>query len=61
MSKPGMSIMSPEVRSWIDNVLVPAMVREYVAEHRRLNSLASPSVAVPECETNSRFSAEGIQ
>jgi hypothetical protein len=56
-----MSIMSPEVRSWIDNVLVPAMVREYVAEHRRLNSLASPSVAVPECETNSRFSAEGIQ
>lgn len=53
--------LDPEVRSWIRNVLVPAMVREYVAEHGSPNSLAEPIVAVPQCEANGRLSAEGIQ
>ena len=53
--------LDPEVRSWIRNVIVPAMVREYIAEHGSPNSLAEPIAAVPQCEANGRLSAEGIQ
>ena len=27
--------LSPELKSWIDSVIVPALVREYVAEMQR--------------------------
>jgi hypothetical protein len=53
--------LDTEVRSWIKNVIVPAMVREYVAEHDITNTLAEPIAAVPQCEENIRLSAEGIQ
>ena len=53
--------LDPEVRSWVKNVIVPAMVREYVAEHEITNTLAEPIAAVPQCEENVRLSAEGIQ
>jgi len=53
--------LDPEVRSWITNVLVPAMVREYIAEHGGSNSVATPIAAVPQCNANGRLSAEGIQ
>ncbi len=53
--------LDPEVRSWIQNVIVPAMVREYIEEHGNANSLAEPIAAMPQCEANGRLSAEGIQ
>jgi hypothetical protein len=53
--------LDPEVRSWITNVIVPAMVREYVAKHEIPNTLAEPIVDVPQCEENVRLSAEGIR
>lgn len=36
---PGAGV-SPELRSFIDNVIVPALVREWLAEHRPKKSLA---------------------
>ena len=29
------SALSPELKAWLDNVIVPALVREYVAEMQR--------------------------
>jgi hypothetical protein len=53
--------LDPELRSWIRNVIVPAMVRDYIAEHGSPNSLAEPIATMPQCEANGRLSAEGIQ
>jgi hypothetical protein len=52
--------LDPEVRSWIRNVIVPAMVREYLAEHGGAIVVAEPNVVVPQCKANARLSAEGI-
>jgi hypothetical protein len=53
--------LDSEVRSWIKNVIVPAMVREFIAEHGLPNKLAEPAAAVPQSEATVRLSAEGIQ
>jgi hypothetical protein len=53
--------LKPEVRSWIQNVIVPAMVREYIKEQSKANSLAESIAAMPQCEANERLSAERIQ
>jgi len=53
--------LDPEVRSWIRNVIVPAMVQEYIAKHGSLNNLAEPIAVVPQCKANGRLSAEGIR
>jgi hypothetical protein len=53
--------LTPELRSWITNVLVPAMVTEYIAEHDSAIGVAKPIAAVPQCEANGRHSAGGIQ
>jgi hypothetical protein len=49
-----------EVRSWIENVIVPAMVREFIAEHGTTIGVAEPIAAVSQCKANGRLSAEGI-
>ncbi len=42
MSKPNVnSVLSQELKGWIDNVVVPALVREYVAELEREKSACS--------------------
>lgn len=33
--------LDPDLKSWLDNVIVPALVREYVAEIKRQNRLAT--------------------
>jgi hypothetical protein len=33
--------ISPALKSWLDNVIVPALVRAYVAEMERKNGIAS--------------------
>jgi hypothetical protein len=53
--------LDPEVRSWIENVIVPAMVREFIADHGTAIGVAEPIAGVPQCKANARLSAEGIQ
>ena len=36
--------VSPEIRAWLDRVIVPALVREFLAEHKELAS-GAPLVA----------------
>lgn len=36
--------VSPELRAWLDRVIVPALVREFLAEHKELAS-GAPLVA----------------
>ncbi len=53
MSKPNVnSILSPELKGWLDNVVVPALVREYVAELEREKSACSEGEPVAECATS---------
>jgi hypothetical protein len=35
--------MNPAVKSWVDNVIVPILVREYFAQARLENGIASDS------------------
>lgn len=35
--------LDPALRSWLDNVIIPALVREYVAEIEQRNRLATTS------------------
>jgi hypothetical protein len=53
--------LDPKLREWIDRVIVPASVREYIAEHKEPNRVADPARAVRQFQANDRLSAEGIQ
>lgn len=33
--------LDPDLKSWLDNVIIPALVREYVAEIKQQNRLAA--------------------
>jgi hypothetical protein len=33
--------LDPDLKSWLDNVIIPALVREYLAEIRQQNRLAT--------------------
>lgn len=35
--------LDPDLKSWLDNVVVPALVREYMAEIKERNRLATTS------------------
>ncbi len=37
----GNSVLSPELKSWIDGVIVPALLKEYMAELERDESACS--------------------
>ena len=41
--------LAPELKSWLDNVVVPALVEEYVAELQEQEAPCSPSDPVAEC------------
>lgn len=53
--------LDPGLRDFVDRVIVPALVREYVAEHGEPIRLAEPARAVRQFPSKSRLSAEGIQ
>jgi hypothetical protein len=53
--------LDPALRDIVDRVIVPALVREYIAEHGTPNQLARPARAVRQFEPKKRLSAEGIQ
>lgn len=52
--------ITPALKSWLDNVIVPALVRQYLAEMKRTNKFASqpdvglesPMVINPNSEKN---------
>ena len=33
--------LDPDLKSWLDNVIIPALVREYLAEIKKQNRLAT--------------------
>jgi hypothetical protein len=53
--------LDPNLREWIDRVIVPALVREYIAEHKHSDCVADPTKDVRQFKANDRLSAEGIQ
>ncbi len=53
------SALSPQMRSWVDNCLVPILVREYLAEMEREKSACSEGEPVAECATTRTAIAEG--
>jgi hypothetical protein len=42
----GKQPLSPELKSWIDNVLVPAMVKKWLAEHQEGHGSGSSPTAI---------------
>ncbi len=50
--------MSPELKGWLDNVVVPALVREYLAEQRPENGACSQSDPVARFGATSATSAD---
>jgi len=53
--------IDPDLRDFIDRVIVPVLVREYIAEHQTGIHIAEPLTGVPQCETSKGLSAERIQ
>jgi hypothetical protein len=51
--------MSPALKSWLDNVIVPALVKAYVAEMERKNGIASASTPGIESQLKADPSSEG--
>lgn len=37
--------LDPDLKSWLDNVVIPALVREYTAEIKQRNRLATTGVS----------------
>lgn len=56
------STLTPELKDWLDRVIVPALVREYIAQFDSLeNPLALDSEPVAECAAKSTATAEGAR
>ncbi len=54
------SALSPQMRGWIDNCLVPILVREYLAGREREKSACSEVEPVAECApTRTAIAEEG--
>ena len=51
------SMLTPELKGWLDNVVVPALVREYLAEQRPENGACSQGEPLAECAATSATSA----
>lgn len=55
----GNSVLSPELKGWIDGVIVPALVREYLNELESKKLACSEGEPVAGCLPESRVSSEG--
>jgi hypothetical protein len=42
--------LDPDLKSWLDNVIVPALVREYLAEIKQQNRLATTGPSEVTCD-----------
>ena len=54
------SSLSPELKGWLDNVVVPALVREYLAGREREKSACSKPEPVKD-SAPIQVSAEGVR
>lgn len=52
--------LDPDLRDFIDRAIVPALVREYIAEHGTGIRIAKPTRVVPQFQPDARLSAERI-
>ena len=52
--------INPEVKSWIDNVIVPTLVREYLASEQMRSESSNRDALVVEC-SSIKASPEGLQ
>jgi hypothetical protein len=52
--------IKPAVRSWVDNVIVPALVEEWLAQEGSANRLAVTPQGVAQFESSELLSAEGV-
>jgi len=50
--------IDPELKSWIDNVIVPSLVREFLAGQAKEEAVPRPQI-VAKCETDKAFSQGG--
>jgi hypothetical protein len=60
LGAPRAAAINPEVKSWIDNVIVPTLVREYLASERERSEASNcerPVVQFPRIQA----SPEGVQ
>ncbi len=51
--------LTPELRSWIDHVIVPALVRQYLTERQPEKSLATSAGATVQSASAHAAVAEG--
>lgn len=58
MTAPDKSALTPELKAWIDRVIVPALVREWLAEN---NPLAPEPEPVAECAATEEATPEGVR
>ena len=58
MSKNGNSALLPELKSWIDGVIVPALVREYLAGQEHEKSACSEGEPVAQFATTRTATVE---
>jgi len=54
------SPLTPELKSWIDNVIVPTLVREYLASEKKPGDSLNSEAPMLEC-SDSKASPEGGQ
>jgi hypothetical protein len=60
IEQPGAKL-TPAIRGWIDNVVVPAMVREWIAREGSENRIANGPKVVAQFEGRDVLSAEAIR
>ena len=51
--------INPELKSWIDNVVVPTLVKEYLASERSCAEVSNHDSGVVEC-SSIQASPEGV-
>jgi hypothetical protein len=59
-SRPRPAGINPAVKGWIDNVIVPTLVREYLASEPERSESASLDAPMVEC-TDTKASPEEVQ
>jgi len=52
--------ISSAVRGWVDNVIVPALLKEWLAREECVNRLANAPAAVTQFEPRNKPSAEVV-
>jgi len=60
-SKARRSELDPALKEFLDLVVIPALVKEYLQEHERENRLALVPESVTHFASNDSASAEGVQ